>query len=384
MIKGVNLGNWLVLEKWMSPVVFDGFEVEDETWLARTLDPKVLTERMKAHRETYITERDFVTIASHGLNTVRIPVPYFIFGDRPPFIGCINYLDKAFNWAEKYGLQILIDLHTVPGGQNGFDNGGICGVCKWCQSPEEVEFVLNLLERLSERYGKRKGLYGIEILNEPISEEAWKYTHLSYKPVDLKEAEGSGAVPSDFLRKFYTDAYHRIRKYMPVDKAVVFHDGFRIREWKNFMQNDEFENVVLDTHQYTMVFNAMNIEPTLENYRKAMEEVEELIVEMKEYFPVIVGEWCLFNPLVGGKIGAGGPGSGYGDQNEESALQSDEVSQIYNEIARMQLKAWSKSDGFFYWNYKILVDTTHNTNWIGWDSWDLNRCWDMGWFPDKV
>ena len=24
MIKGVNLGNWLVLEKWMSPELFDG------------------------------------------------------------------------------------------------------------------------------------------------------------------------------------------------------------------------------------------------------------------------------------------------------------------------------------------------------------------------
>lgn len=41
-------------------------------------------------------------------------MPYFIFGDREPFIGCVEELDKAFNWAEKYGLQILIDLHTAP------------------------------------------------------------------------------------------------------------------------------------------------------------------------------------------------------------------------------------------------------------------------------
>ena len=31
MIKGVNLGNWLVLEKWMSPGLFAGTEAEDET-----------------------------------------------------------------------------------------------------------------------------------------------------------------------------------------------------------------------------------------------------------------------------------------------------------------------------------------------------------------
>ena len=29
-IKGVNLGNWLVLEKWMSPELFEGTEAEDE------------------------------------------------------------------------------------------------------------------------------------------------------------------------------------------------------------------------------------------------------------------------------------------------------------------------------------------------------------------
>ena len=32
MIKGVNLGNWLVLEKWMSPKLFEGTNAEDETY----------------------------------------------------------------------------------------------------------------------------------------------------------------------------------------------------------------------------------------------------------------------------------------------------------------------------------------------------------------
>ncbi len=34
-IRGANLGNWLVLEKWMSPFIFDGTDAEDETWLNR-------------------------------------------------------------------------------------------------------------------------------------------------------------------------------------------------------------------------------------------------------------------------------------------------------------------------------------------------------------
>ena len=142
-VKGVNLGNWLVLEKWMSPGLFDGTTAEDEYYLPTQLSKEVYEERIRIHRSEYITERDFTRIKAMGMDAVRIPVPYFIFGDRAPFVGCVKELDNAFNWAEKYGLKILIDLHTAPDSQNGFDNGGISGVCKWSQEPEEVEFELS-------------------------------------------------------------------------------------------------------------------------------------------------------------------------------------------------------------------------------------------------
>ena len=191
-LKGVNLGNWLVLEKWMSPALFEGTTAEDEYYLPRHLSKEVYEARIGIHRAEYITERDFVAIRAMGMEAVRIPVPYFIFGDRAPFIGCVKELDKAFCWAERYGLEILIDLHTAPMGQNGFDNGGICGVCKWSQCPEEVEFVLTVLERLAERYGNREALWGIEVLNEPITEGAWKMMDVPnrYPAVDQEMAEG--------------------------------------------------------------------------------------------------------------------------------------------------------------------------------------------------
>ena len=33
-IRGVNLGNWLVLEKWMDEAPFNNTYAQDETWLA--------------------------------------------------------------------------------------------------------------------------------------------------------------------------------------------------------------------------------------------------------------------------------------------------------------------------------------------------------------
>ena len=61
-IKGVNLGNWLVLEKWMLPELFEGTGVEDEVWLNRKMNPAELKEKMKEHRDTFITEQDFAFI----------------------------------------------------------------------------------------------------------------------------------------------------------------------------------------------------------------------------------------------------------------------------------------------------------------------------------
>ena len=39
-IKGVNLGGWLVLEKWMAPHLFDGTNADDEYYLPQELSEK--------------------------------------------------------------------------------------------------------------------------------------------------------------------------------------------------------------------------------------------------------------------------------------------------------------------------------------------------------
>lgn len=54
-INGTNLGNWLVLEKWMKPDLFEAFQAEDEISLHRSMEEQQLEKHLKAHRDTYIT-----------------------------------------------------------------------------------------------------------------------------------------------------------------------------------------------------------------------------------------------------------------------------------------------------------------------------------------
>ena len=205
------------------------------------------------HRDTYITEDDFRAISAHGLNLVRIPVPFFIFGDVPGHPGCVEYLDRAFDWAERAGLKVLIDLHTVPGSQNGFDNGGLTGVVRWHTTPRQVAFALDVLERLARRYRDRPALYGIEVLNEPVDRLTYLMSPSSSRAKDPGEARGSGHVPMRFLKRFYRAAYRWLRPVLGDGPVIVFHDGFRLNRWRGWFVREGMRGVIIDTHAYLVM-----------------------------------------------------------------------------------------------------------------------------------
>ena len=59
-----------------------------------------------------------------------------------------------------------------------------------------------------------------------------------------------------------------------------------------------------------------------------------------------------------------------------------ELSSLEALSLRPELAAWRAGSGYFYWSYKLLLDTVNEPNWIGWDAWDLGKCVDQGWFPE--
>ena len=375
-IIGTNLGNWLVLEKWMQPEFFEGTGAEDETWLNRKLNTPengaAFEAKMKAHRDTYVTKEDFEFIRAHGMNTVRIPVPYFIFGDYGDYIGCIEYLDRAFDWAEETGLKILVDLHTSPGCQNGYDNGGLTGVCKFGQKAEDVEFVLMVLERLAERYAAREALFGIEVLNEPISWIVYATAPSTGKAADKEEAKGSKYMTMPFLKKFYTDAYARIRKYLPEDKAVVFHDGFRLRSWNKFFKESGMKNVYLDTHIYIFAMEKFVPFPAKFIYSIYLGIDRMRLRATQKAIPVIVGEWCV--------------STRYCNNFKQGNLSDEEYKKARNkrflEIYDLENRVWDETAGYFYWNYQLGRDPGKPMDEIWKESWDLKRNILSGRVPD--
>lgn len=326
-VRGVNLGGWLVLERWMKESLFSGVIGKDETCFCVQLGREEATRRLREHWDTWITEADFEWIAAHGFNAVRIPVAHWVFGsasgypyheryeeDSHPYVdGGIERLDRAFDWAEKHGLMILIDLHCAPGCQNGFDNGGIEGVCDWWKKPEYVDFTVLTLERLAERYGRRKSLWGIETLNEP----RWD-------------------VPDEVLQYFNRRAYEAIRRHCPPGNgAVVIHDGFRGSRIKDVfggkMPHPKFQNVVLDVHRYQCFPGPGDLDKL--DHSGNLRHVEgPLTEEMKmlngKVLWTICGEWSM----------------GTGGERTDA-----ERKEFYD----TQKRAFENTQGDFFWSYKI-------------------------------
>ena len=75
------------------------------------------------HWSTWTTLEDITEMRSYGLNTIRIPVGYWIredivYRDSEHFPqGGYNYLEKICCWASDAGMYIIIDLHGAPGAQ---------------------------------------------------------------------------------------------------------------------------------------------------------------------------------------------------------------------------------------------------------------------------
>ena len=78
IIRGVNLGGWLLLEPWITPVFFEAVnvgslqdKVVDEWTYAELLDPVVYKNRMLGHWSTFVVRSHFEELATAGISHVR-------------------------------------------------------------------------------------------------------------------------------------------------------------------------------------------------------------------------------------------------------------------------------------------------------------------------
>ncbi|MBR3328748.1 MAG: cellulase family glycosylhydrolase [Atopobiaceae bacterium] len=343
---GVNLGNWLVLERWMKPSLWAGSDAEDVYGLERDVPKEVLEPRLAQHYDTYVTLQTFKKLAELGVDLVRLPVPYWTFGSahhKP----VVQYVDRAFGWAEQVGLKILIDLHTVPGSQNGFDNGGICGLVTWHKDPARIDFAVDVIRQFAERYAHSPALFGIEPLNEPVNAFLYRHSTVArYGKAHPSRISQSQVCPLRVLKDYYRRCYHVIRAACPNTVAVVLHDRFELRRWNRFMpRGSSYQNVWMDTHMYLGFSDGRFRKKDLAHYLRFANRVfAKRLSRAAKYHPVLVGEWSNANHIEG-----------------LASKPAEEQRTLYQQLSRAQLAAWDKANGGCFWSF--ANDAPGRENW---------------------
>mmetsp|Transcript_36730 Transcript_36730/g.68332 ORF Transcript_36730/g.68332 Transcript_36730/m.68332 type:complete len:479 (-) Transcript_36730:167-1603(-) len=306
--RSVNLGSWFVPEKWMftdSSDLWKDTQATDLYTLSVELGPEEASNRMHKHWESWFTEADFEAMANtYGVNQIRIPMGYWDMEETAPYVfGGMAYIDQAVEWADKYGMSVLIDLHGCPGSQNGQDHSGKSGEILWSE-PENVAKTVEILGMMAARWASVSNVWGFELMNEP-------HYSLSY----------------ELLTEFYRDAYTAIREYSD-STHIVINSLYGPHDWTaNVFPEPQYRNAVLDLHMYTVWTGASSIEEIVDITASWGQEIRDLTV----YYPVIVGEMSL--------------GSSLGDQytSEMRQMQAD------GQMTSFQQNAL----GYYFWGEKL-------------------------------
>jgi len=282
-IRGVNIGGWLVLEKWMLPDVFTGdFANAVDQWTFDQIPGA--KEALHNHWSTYFTEADVENLAGWGINAVRIPIGYWAYENAcegTPYIkGAAPYLKQAVQWCQKHGIKVLIDIHGSPGSQNGYDNSGHSGQAGW-QSGNNLKITTDVLVKVAKKYGQLKWadtVFAIEMTNEPISWGANNFATTQSWAQTTYAAMKKVAANSD-LRIFMHDGFMGPSSWTSVGAAL---------NGKKKKANSKFW---IDVHMYQNQVASDSLLTQKQHIEKACNYATTEFLPSSSNLPVVVGEW---------------------------------------------------------------------------------------------
>ncbi|KAI9726754.1 MAG: hypothetical protein M1828_000610 [Chrysothrix sp. TS-e1954] len=387
-IRGMNIGGWLSLEPFITPSLFSNWSISDnivDEWtLSAKLGARDAAYTIEKHYASFVTEDTFADIAAAGFDHVRICFSYWAIVTFPddPYVPMISwrYLLRGIEWARKHGLRVNLDLHGVPGSQNGNNHSGRQGPIGWLNGTDgalNAERTIDIHRQLSAffaqpRYINIVTLYGI--VNEP-------------RMVNLD-------VPT--VLNWTSSAISVIRdSALPASVILVVSDGFlALPFWHNALPaGTDMSNLLLDAHQY-VIFNdaqlALNHSSKLSFACNGWSQQAEAAMNPDTGFGSFVcGEWSQADTDCAtylNNVGVGSRWEGTLDTGNESTsvltptcytgglppcdctpanAEPSVYSQDYKDWLKMnaeaQMQSFEKGWGWFYWTW--YTETATQWSW---------------------
>ncbi|KAJ3204575.1 hypothetical protein HDU82_005749 [Entophlyctis luteolus] len=326
-IRGVSLGALFVFEPWLAEAEWarigcGGQRSEFDCVMA--LGQTAADAAFQDHWDTWIARADITEITRAGLNTVRIPVGYWlrediVYADSEHFPrGALPYLERLCGWAADAGLYIIIDLHAAPGAQvasNPFTGQyapvpGFYVDWQYERALKFLEWITTIIH--TNRNFRNVGM--LQVVNEP---------------------ERSDAASPNLRAAFYPSAVRRIRAVeaaLRIDREQYVHIQMMNKLWGpgdpvEFIADKYF--TAFDDHRYLKwadvpVSHADYIATSCSDDRGGL-------------WPTIVGEFSLSVP---------------DDVQWTPGWHPSSNKQFYKDWFAAQIHSYEKQAGWVFWTWK--------------------------------
>jgi len=174
LIRGTNLGNWLVPEGYMFKFKSATSPRLINVTLSELIGPDGAKEFWRKWQSSYISAGDIHYLKSLGMNSIRVPFNYRIFTD-PDYLGgmgeekAFDLLDKLIGWCKSENLYVILDMHCAPAGQTGDNIDDGYGYPFLFDDAEAQDLTITIWEKIADHYKHEPVVMGYDLLNEPIA-----------------------------------------------------------------------------------------------------------------------------------------------------------------------------------------------------------------------
>ena len=225
-------------------------------------------------RANHITEQDFKRIKEMGFDHVRLPIDEVQFWDESG-----NKLDEAWQlltnaleWAVKYDLRVIVDLHTLRSHNFVLREGEKNALY---EDPAELQKLIDMWAQLSEQIKRFPiSMVAYEFMNEPVADDPEQWNQVVEK------------------------VHAALRKLEPKRKLVIGSNRWQsVGTFKDLRIPSGDKNIILSFHYYNPMFvthyraswtdvgrytGTVNYPGQLisnQDYEQASEQVQKIIID---------------------------------------------------------------------------------------------------------
>lgn len=342
---GVNLGGWLVQEANIDPEFWvEAGNATDEWDLCAQLGSRC-GDVFENRYETFITPGDIDNLAAAGVNVLRIPTTYAAWVTVPGsqlYSGRqVNHLEAISTYAiDNYGMHIILDVHSLPGGVNGVTIGEKQGNFNWFHNETALDYSYQAIDAVID-YIQNSGSpqsYTLAPINEPVDNR----NESTFGSPESLSDDGAAWVLG------YIQGVVERTKVVNPNIPIMFQGGFKDTSyWSGHFPKGT--NLVFDIHSYYFAGR-----PTTSANLPDFICFDAQTYAEDGKFPAFIGEWSI-----------------------QAAENNTFASRAQN--LNTGLRAWSEfAQGSAYWTAKFYGSESVDGEGVQGDYWAYGDLVEMG------